>query len=158
MKKLKQYSLAILLTSLVFATSWSKDEDDAAVTPAPTKTLYERLGKVEAITLVTDKFLTYVVADNRINASFAETVKDTYRTQLLRANLIDQISAAAGGPALYKGKSMAESHKGMNITEAQFNALVEDLGKALTDYKVPTAEQTELVNILAPLKSDIVGK
>jgi hemoglobin len=73
-------------------------------------------------------------------------------------NLIDQIGQTTGGPLQYKGLSMPMAHQGMNITNVEFNALVDELGKAMTTKGVPAARQTEAVNILAPLKSSIVGK
>lgn len=153
MKNLFRIFAFCVLGAAVFAAC--KDDD---VEPTPTKTLYERLGGIEAISAVVDKFLANVVADPVINAQFAATVADPFRTQLLRNNLIDQVCAGAGGPCQYKGKTMLEAHKGMNITEAQFNALVGDLVAALDFYKVPTKEKDELLGILGPMKSDIVGQ
>jgi hemoglobin len=117
------------------------------------KPLFDRLGGLDGITAVVDKFLANVVADDRINARFANT--DAAK---LRQNLIDQICSATGGPCEYKGKGMVEVHTGMNITEEEFNALVEDLIKALDDAGVPEAEKNELLGALGGMKGDIVGK
>lgn len=148
---------SIRLLAIMFAASFALtfcDKDDDAA-PA---TLYDRLGGIGAISAVVDQFLTNVVGDNVINARFAATVASPSRTQLLRNNLIDQICAGAGGPCQYKGKTMLESHKGMNITDAEFNALVGDLVAALDKFKVPQKEKDDLLAILGPMKSDIVGK
>jgi hemoglobin len=51
---------------------------------------------------------------------------------------------------------MKEAHAGMEVTKGEFNALVEDLVATLNQFKVPSAEQGELLAILGPLKSDIV--
>jgi hemoglobin len=51
---------------------------------------------------------------------------------------------------------MKTAHAGMHIHSRHFNALVQDLGMALSKFKVPAQEQHELVAILAPLKGDIV--
>jgi hemoglobin len=122
------------------------------------KSLYERLGKTEAITAVVDEFLKNVVGDDRINKFFADTVKDPKQVAKLRQNLIDQICEATGGPCKYKGKKMEKAHKGMNISDADFGALVEDLVKALDKFNVPAPEKNELLGALAALKGDIVGK
>jgi hemoglobin len=53
---------------------------------------------------------------------------------------------------------MKTAHKGMQITEAEWNATVENLGKALDKNKVGPAEQKELVGALGPMKGDIVGQ
>jgi hemoglobin len=139
----------------VFAVMIScNDDDDKVADP----TLYTRLGGVDAISLVVDKFLTNVAADNMINARFEGTVANPSRLQLLRNNLIDQICAGSGGPCTYKGKTMLEAHTGMDISEAEFNALVGDLVAALNTYNVPEKEKNDLLAILGPMQSDIVGK
>lgn len=143
----------VALSAAVCITACSKNKDEM-VTPS----LYERLGGVNAISAVVDKFLSNVVGDNRINGFFSATVANPSRTQLLRNNLIDQIGEASGGPLKYKGKDMTTAHTGMNITDAQFNALVEDLVASLNYYKVPSTEQNDLLTILGGLKPQIVGK
>jgi hemoglobin len=44
----------------------------------------------------------------------------------------------------------------MGISSAEFGALVEDLVATLNKFKVPQAEQNELLGMLGPMKSDIV--
>lgn len=144
----------LLLPALLVSSLFSACKDTAD----DTTTLYDRLGGVNAISAVVDQFLGNVVADNRINGRFAATVADPFRTQLLRNNLIDQICSATGGPCAYKGKDMKTAHAGMNITDDEFNALVEDLVAALDHFSVGADEKTELLGILAPLKPDIVGQ
>jgi hemoglobin len=51
---------------------------------------------------------------------------------------------------------MKTTHAGMKISTGEFNALVEDLVKALDTFKVPVAEKNELLALLAPMKKDIV--
>jgi len=53
---------------------------------------------------------------------------------------------------------MKSVHAGMGITDAQFNALVEDLVKSLDKFKVPEKEKGELLGILGPMKPSIVGQ
>jgi hemoglobin len=72
--------------------------------------------------------------------------------------LAEQICAGTGGPCKYTGRDMKSAHRGMNITEAQFNALVEDLVKTLDNLNVPAKEKGELLAILGPMKPDIVGR
>ena len=119
-------------------------------------TLYQRLGGREAIKLVVDDFVTNMAADPRVNSRF----KDLQPAAVfkLQTNLADQICDATGGPCAYLGKDMKAVHTGMGITEAEWNATVEDLVKSLDKYKVPAKEQQELLAILGPLKKDIVGQ
>ena len=115
------------------------------------RTLYDRLGGIDAITAVVEHFRDRVAADDRINLKFART--DLAR---LRKMLIDQVCEVAGGPCRYNGRSMKEAHAGMKVTNGEFNALVEDLVATLNEFKVPGKERDELLAILGPLKPDIV--
>jgi len=115
--------------------------------------LYERLGGKPAITAVVDDFVGNVAGDTRINKRFANA--DIPR---LKSRLVDQVCEATGGPCKYTGANMRDAHKGMNITDAEFNALVEDLVKSLDKFKVPAKEKNELLGALGGMKGDIVGK
>jgi hemoglobin len=84
--------------------------------------LYQRLGGLKAIEVVVDDFVAFVAADKRINARFAQT--DVPR---LKQRLVEQVCQGTGGPCTYQGRDMASTHKGMNITDSEFSALVEDL-------------------------------
>jgi hemoglobin len=44
----------------------------------------------------------------------------------------------------------------MNIKEADFNALVEDLVKSLDKFHVKDADKQALLGVLGPMKGDIV--
>jgi hemoglobin len=119
----------------------------------PEKSLYDRLGGQPAITAVVDDFVGNVAADGRINAFFAHT--DIPRLKRL---LVEQICQATGGPCTYTGRDMKTTHAGMNITDAQFNALVGDLKRSLDKFNVADKEQGELLATLGSLKPQIVGQ
>ena len=138
----------------------------ACATMEPKQTLYERIKLVDqtgvpqygrsAISLVVDDFVANVVDDNRINARFKALQPP--EVSRLKANLADQICEAAGGPCAYVGRDMKETHKGMKITDAEWNATVEALSKALDKHKVPADQKQELIGLLASMKADIVGQ
>jgi hemoglobin len=115
--------------------------------------LYDRLGGKDAITAVVDTFVAKVGGDQRINGFFAGT--DLGK---LKMHLVNQICSASGGPCTYTGRTMKQTHAGMGVTNAAFNALVEDLVSALDHHKVGKAEKDELLGVLGPMKSDIVEK
>ncbi len=133
-------------------------------------TLYERLtardflpGGAErtvagrdAIALVVDDFVANVVADNRINARFKPLPPAAVNK--LKSNLADQICEASGGPCSYMGRDLKETHKGMNISDAEWSATLEALVKALDRRKVSEKEKSELLGLLGPMKGDIVGR
>jgi hemoglobin len=125
---------------------------DAPAAPS----LYKRLGGREGIAIVVDDFTANMAADPRVNARF----KDVKPTDLLKfkSNLADQICDATGGPCSYLGKDMKAAHKDMRITEAEWNATVENLVKALDKNNVQAGAKQELLNALGPMKKDIVGQ
>jgi hemoglobin len=51
---------------------------------------------------------------------------------------------------------MKTAHKGLNITESEWNAAVQDLTASFDRFSVGQAERKELVAKLATLKPDIV--
>lgn len=71
--------------------------------------------------------------------------------------LVDQVCEAACGPCTYTGKSMRDARKGMKLTEADFNALVEDLTGSLDKFKVGEKEKNELLTAPGGMKGDIAG-
>lgn len=115
--------------------------------------LYERLGGMTAIESVMADLTQQIAKDERINGFFIGA--DLKRVEYL---LSQQVCAAAGGPCVYSGRSMLDVHTGMNITEAQFNALVEDLIKSLNAHGVRQREQNELLHLLGSMKEDIVDR
>jgi hemoglobin len=139
---------AVLLATLLLGAC-----QNMGMQPMQQKSLYDRLGGQGAIVAVVDDFVGNVAADNRINKFFAKT--DIPRLKRL---LVEQICAGTGGPCTYTGRDMKSAHAGMGITDAQFNALVEDLVKTLDKFKVPDKEKGELLGVLGPMKPSIVGQ
>ena len=127
-----------------------------ATSEPPPPNLYKRLGGREGISIVVGDFVSNMAADSRVNARF----KDMKAPELekLKSNLADQICDATGGPCSYLGRDMKTVHKGMKITDSEWNATVENLSKALDKNKVDPKDKTELLGMLAPMKADIVGQ
>ncbi|MEQ1844952.1 MAG: group 1 truncated hemoglobin [Nitrospira sp.] len=140
-KKMMSMVVAVAATwTLSTATSFAADAS-----------LYDRLGGQGAIQAVVTKFIGNVGADKRINSYFATT-----DLKKLNKLLVEQVCAASGGPCTYSGRDMKTTHKGMKVTTAAFNALVEDLVSALDTFNVPAKEKGELLAVLGPMNKDIV--
>lgn len=120
---------------------------------AKEQSLCERLGGKEAITAVVGEFVGRVAADARVNTFFGGT--DIPR---LKMQLVNQICEASGGPCTYTGRSMKDTHRGMGVSSAHFDAVVEDLVGALDKFNVPAKEKSELLGVLGPMRKDIVEK
>lgn len=147
-------SLFLALVLGVAACGGGQKADTTQAQPS-TKSLYDRLGGVDAIKAVVKDFVEEQVAkDDRINAKFFSNAD----LPKLQGHLVNQICEATGGPCKYTGRSMKEAHAGMGVDQAAWDALVEDLQKSLTKFGVPQAEQDELIGALAPMHGDIVEK
>ena len=126
-------------------------KSDSGMKQSMGPSLYERLGKKDAITAVVDDFVGRVANDTRINGKFANA-----NIPRLKMLLVEQICAASGGPCTYTGRDMKTTHAGMGVTGEQFDALVGDLVASLNKFKVPERKKNELLSVLGPMKKDIV--
>jgi hemoglobin len=116
-----------------------------------TKSLYDRLGGLDAINALTESWVARVGGDDRANGKFART--DIPR---LKKEVADQLCGAAGGPCAYTGRSMRETHAGMRTTAGEFDVVMQHLGATLDELRIPKPEQDELAELVRPMREDIV--
>jgi hemoglobin len=121
------------------------------MTTTQTKTLYDRLGGVDAINALTESWVARVGGDDRANGKFIRTDIERLMTEV-----IDQLCEATGGPCTYTGRSMLETHAGMEVTAGEFDVVMQHLGAVLDELNIPKTEQDELVALLTPMRDDIV--
>ena len=120
------------------------------------KSLYQRLGGYDAIAAVTDDFIGRLVTDKSLTRFFGGVSTDSKKK--IRQHLLDQLCAVCGGPCVYIGRDMKTAHSGLGITEAEWQAGVNDLLVSLDKFKVSMKEKDELVALIASTKKDIVEK
>jgi hemoglobin len=148
MHKMKRIPFALLILGAMAVTAAAQNSMNAA---QEEKSLYDRLGGIDAIKAVVNEFAGRVLADDRVKAKFAKS--DPARLVL---HLQEQVCAATGGPCKYTGTDMKTAHKNMKVTEGEFKALVEDLVGALDKFNVPEKEKGDLLKILGGLHDQIV--
>lgn len=115
--------------------------------------LYRALGEEPGIVRIVEGMLLGSARDPRIARHFLDI--DIER---LREKLIEQLCFESGGPCVYTGDSMEESHKGMRLTPSDFNALVEHLQDAMEAEGVPTPAQNRLLARLAPMRGQVIDR
>jgi hemoglobin len=119
--------------------------------------LYERLGGVYSIATVVDDFIDRVMADPRLNANPAvDEAHHKVPPAGFKYLATEMVCWAAGGPQTYTGRSMADSHRHLNITPQEWEAFMDDLQRTLDKFRVPAAEQAELRAIVQSTYGDIV--
>ena len=116
-----------------------------------TESLYERLGGTEGITNLAEILVHTHLANAAISTRYAGKDVD----DLINGAATFFISGT-GGPDVYKGKDMLATHKGMNISAAEFMAVLDDALIALEKAGVGQREQEEVLFVLHSMRKDIV--
>ncbi len=119
-----------------------------------TPTLYTRLGGYDAIAAVASDLLPRLQGDDLLARFWQNRGDDGVARE--KQLLIDYLCASAGGPMYYTGRDMATAHRGMGITEADWEAFMGHLVATLDHFSVPEAEKGEVLAFIDSTKDDIV--
>jgi len=154
---MRKITLAVCLLAVVSVMAAAQSTMIASVAAGQEKkSLYARLGGYDAIAAVVDDFIGRLAGDKRFERFFTGFSDDSKKR--LRQHILDQFCVAAGGPCVYMGRDMKTTHKGLGITEADWDVAAKHLVAALDKYKVPQAEKDELLAFVVAQKKDIVEK
>lgn len=113
--------------------------------------LYERLGGTEGITAIASDLVDLHLGNPRIAPRYVES--DIPRVKNAAATFF---IAGTGGPSVYEGKDMLSAHRGMNIDNDEFMAVLDDAMEALEKNGIGQREKEEVLSILYGMKGDIV--
>lgn len=136
--------VAVAVMALLASCAQQPPKDDS---------LYLALGERPGIQKIVEGMLLHVAKDPRIVEFFRKV--DIVR---VRDKLVEKFCVEAGGPCTYTGDSLAEAHKGMNLSRSDFNALVENLIDAMDDQHIPVPAQNRLIARLAPQRGEVIEK
>lgn len=114
-------------------------------------TLYERLGGAENIRRIATTLFDTHAKNETIKARYIDSDRENV-IQLV----FEFLCSATGGPEAYTGRDMLTVHKGMNISEQEFMAVLDDILLALQANGVGQREQEELLLANYNLRGDIV--
>jgi hemoglobin len=112
--------------------------------------LYRAFGEKPGLVKITDDLYTNLLADPRTAPYF-----ENAPIRRIKEKLVEQFCVLLGGPCQYTGRTMKRTHEGQNIDRAAFDALVENLQKAMDKNGVPFHSQNKLLAKLAPMYRDI---
>ena len=119
--------------------------------------LYERLGGIYSIACVVDDLIDRIMTDARLNANPA--VNEAHHKVPppgFKYLVTEMVGWASGGPQVYTGRPMRESHEHLKITPKEWDAFMDDLQQSLDKFNVPAPEQMELKAIVQSTYGDIV--
>lgn len=115
--------------------------------------LYESIGGAAAVDAAVDLFYEKVLADERISGYF-ETVNMARQRNKQKAFL----TFAFGGQNNYTGKDMRKAHAHMNLSEGDFDAVLENLGAALQELNVPEDLIARAAAVAMSVKDDVLNR
>jgi hemoglobin len=120
-------------------------------TASQTTTLYDRLGRQDGITRITRTLIDNHMANPLVSIRYAGS-----DMKKVEQRVIEFFCAGAGGPQSYTGKDMLTTHKGMNISEQEFVAVIDDAMAALESNSIDAATRSDVLAILWSLKGEVV--
>ena len=139
-------------------TDTLRPEPPAGAAPAPTSpaepSLYDRLGGYDAIAAATHDLMARLFADPQLGVYWKGKGEDGKQRDIQL--IITYMVAAAGGPAYYGGRDMKLTHKGLGITEEEWETFIRHAGATLERFAVPAREAQEVLGFFTGLKGDVV--
>lgn len=119
-------------------------------------TLYESLGGRTGIdklvNRIVDLHLQNDVAGPRYRALDPEAIDHA------REKVKEFLAAGSGGPVEYTGRSMIETHTGMNVSAAEFVAVVDDIMQAMREMEYSQPVCNEVLGVAYSLKEEIIHR
>jgi hemoglobin len=143
---------------ICFFVCWMVSVALSCTSSQPEDTLYDELGGLDTLELVTDTWIDSLKTDPMVSGYFAPLFADSIATLNFRNHLIDQFCALSGGPCVYKGRTMRNTHAGMNIQAEEFDAAIQDLRDALGVWSISDDVSTRFLSRILFLQPEIVGQ
>lgn len=116
-----------------------------------TQSLYQRLGQAEGIAAIVDEAVDRHAVNPLLAPRFSG--KDLTHAKQMGAQFF---CMGAGGPQRYEGRDLRTAHAGMNISEQELIATIDDFVAAMQRLGVGATEINEVVAILYSLKGDVL--
>ncbi|MEW5974371.1 MAG: group 1 truncated hemoglobin [Acidobacteriota bacterium] len=116
------------------------------------KSLYERLGGADGIRVLVDDVISAHLENPLVRTRF-QNIKDLEHTKKMAREFF---AAGSGGPEKYTGKDMHTAHTGMNISEQEYLAVMDDIMGVLDRHKIDDTTKKDVLAILYSLKGEII--
>jgi hemoglobin len=122
------------------------------------KSLYVRIGGVNAIAMVVDRFSDEIVQNPKLSVNpHLKEWNASGQLPGLKFMRTLWLCQAAGGPFEYTGKDMHEAHKDLHLTSEEFDEVGAEIANALDHFKVPEREKREVLAAIVARKTEVVN-
>jgi hemoglobin len=121
-----------------------------------TQSLYQRLGEEKGIANLVNDAVSLHMANPHVSPRFLPYKEQPERLATIKQHTVNFFCAGAGGPQVYEGRDMASTHKGMNISDQEFIAVVDDIMEAMANNNYTDADKKDVLAILYSLKGGVI--
>lgn len=121
-----------------------------------TATLFERLGRSAGIRRIVDGMVDQHLENPAIKPRFVPYVDQPERVEKIKQHYCSLFEELSNGPGAYDGRSMLETHRGMNIGEREYMAAMDDILAVMKSLGHSETTRNEMAAILYALKDDII--
>ena len=91
-----------------------------------------------------------------IGPRFRPYLETPDRLAVIKGHLCAFLEAGSGGPPRYTGRTMRDAHRGMNVSEAEYMAAIDDILAVLEKHKIDEPTRKDVLAIAYSLKGDIL--
>ena len=121
-----------------------------------TKSLYERLGAAAGIRALVDDIVEAHMANPTVKVRFLPYRSAPDDLAKVKRHTCNFLGAGSGGPEQYDGRSMLDAHRGMNISEQEYMAVIDDILTALDKHRIDEQTRKDVLAIAYSLKGEIM--
>lgn len=118
--------------------------------------LFERLGSSSGINALVEDIVALHMENPVIRARFRPYLETPDKLAATKKHLCAFLEAGSGGTAQYTGRTMQDTHRGMNINEAEYMAVTDDILTVLRKHHIDEQTQKDVLAIAYSLKGDIL--
>ena len=120
------------------------------------KSLYEKLGGAQKIKTIVDDIVEAHLDNPVIGARFMPYLERPGYVGQVKQHMCDLLGNGAGGPEEYTGRDMETTHQGMNISEEEFTAALDDILMVLDDHGIANQDKNEVLGMLYSMKDEVI--
>jgi hemoglobin len=154
--------IAAVLTSASCTSTPSPHVKNEPIRQPGAATLYDRLGGGPTVYAIADNLIERTMADPRVNLArtghahiWTATPDHIAELKMYWAQFLGMI---ADGPQLYEGRNMLDLHQGMQISQSEWEAFMDDFKRVMSASQIRPEDQRELISRVAGTHDAIVGK
>ncbi len=124
------------------------------------ETLYQRLGGMYPIAATVDDLVERLYVNGTLNANpvVAKIHANTISKHGFKVMVSNWVAQATGGPKIYTGLPMDKAHAHLNLTDREFDVVMNECATTFYKFNVPKKEMDELMALLQSYRSQVVSK